>query len=107
MRYKKPPPTHLVDEADIETTDYNDGSDEDMFAKESIAIAANKIFDRYKKEHAENNLDEAETINYVDDIALVDVRENKNAKIAAEKITEKYKRLACKKTQTNTCGSNY
>ena len=97
MRYKKPPPTHLVDEADIEITDYNDGCDEDMFAEESIVIAANKIFDRYKKEHAENNLDEAETINYVDDIALVDVRENKNAKIAAEKITEKYKRLACKK----------
>ena len=107
MRYKKPPPTHLVDEADIETTDYNDGSDEDMFAKESIVIAANKIFDRYKKEHAENNLDEGETINYVDNITLVDVRENKNAKIAAEKITEKYERLACKKTQTNTCGSNY
>ena len=34
-----------------------------MFAKESIVIAANKIFDRYKKEQVENNLDEAETIN--------------------------------------------
>ena len=97
MRYEKPPPTHLVDEAYIETTDYSDGSDEDMFPKESIVIAANKIFDRYKKEDAENNLDEAETINYVDDINLSDVRESKSAKIAAEEITEKYKRLACKK----------
>ena len=68
-----------------------------MFAKESIVIAANKIFDRYKKEQAESNLDEAETINYVDDMNLADVRENKNAKIAAKKITEKYKRLARKR----------
>ena len=97
MRYKKPPPTFLVDEADVETTDYNNDSDEDMFAKESIVIAANKIFDRYKKERAENNLDEAETINYVDDTNLADVRENKNAKIAAKIITAKYKRLARKR----------
>ena len=76
MRYKKPPPTFLVDEADVETTDYNNDSDEDMFAKESIVIAANKIFDRYKKERAENNLDEAETINYDDDTNLADVKEN-------------------------------
>ena len=97
MRYKKLPPTFLVDEADIETIDYNDGSDKDMFARESIVIAANKIVDRYKKEQAENNLNEAETINYVDDTNLADVRENKNAKIAAKKITEKYKRLARKR----------
>ena len=94
MRYKKPPSNFLVDEADIETIDYNDGSDEDMLAKESIAIAANKIFDRYKKEQTENNLYEAETINYADDTNLADVRENKNAKIAAKKVSEKYKRLA-------------
>ena len=95
MRYKKPPPTFLVDEADIEAIDYNDGSDEDMFSKESIVIAANKTFDRYKKEQAENNLDEAKT-NYVDDTNLANVRKIENAKIAAKKITEKCKRLACK-----------
>ena len=94
MRYKKLPPAFLVDEADVETIDYNNDSDEVMFAKESIVIAANKIFDRYKEEEAENNLDEAETINYVDDTNRDAVRENKNAKIAAKKITEKYKRLA-------------
>ena len=97
MTYKTPPPTFLVDEAGIKTIDYNNGSDEDMFAKENIVIAANKIFDRYKKQRAENNLDEAETINYVDDTNLADVKENKNAKIAAKKITEKYKRLARKR----------
>ena len=54
MRYKKLPPAFLVNEADVETFDYNNDSDEVMFAKESIVIAANKIFDRYKKEEAEN-----------------------------------------------------
>ena len=97
MRYKKPPPTFLVDEADIETIDYNDDSEEDMFAKESIVIVTNKISDRCKKEQAENNLDEAETMNYVDDTNLADVRQNKNAKIAAKIITAKYKRLARKR----------
>ena len=97
IRYKKPPPTFLVDAADVETTDYSNDSDEDMFAKESIVIAANKIFHKYKKERAENNLDEAETISYVEDTNLADVKENKNAKIAAKKITEKYKRLSFKR----------
>ena len=97
MRYEKPPPSFLVDEADVERTDYNNDSDEDMFAKESIVIAANKIFHKYKKERAENNLDEAETISYVEDTNLADVKENKNAKIAAKKITEKYKRLSFKR----------
>ena len=88
MRYKKTPRTFVVDEADIEKIDYNNDSDDDMFAKESIVIAANKIFDKYK-----NNLDKAETTYYVDDTDLADVKENKNAKIVAKKITEKYKRL--------------
>ena len=87
MRYKKPPPTFLVDEADVETIDYNNDSDNDMFAKESIVIATNEILNKYK-----NDLDEAETINYVDDTNLADVKENKNAKITAKKITEKYKK---------------
>ena len=80
MKYKKPPSTFLVDEADVETIDYNDDSDEDMFAKGSIVIAANKIFDKYKKEQAENNLDEAETINYVDDTNLAMSKKTKMQK---------------------------
>ena len=63
-----------------------------MFTKESIVNAVNKIFDKYK-----NNLDKAETINYVDDTDLADVKENKNAKIAAKKVTEKHKRLGRKR----------
>ena len=68
-----------------------------MFAKESIVTVPNKISDRCKKEQAENNLDEAETMNYVDDTNLAHVRQNKNAKIAAKIITAKYKRLARKR----------
>ena len=143
MRFKKP--TLLVDEADLETTDYNDEPNEDIFANESILAAANKVFDfgkykkeqaakinelkqqhiddelfvnesvlaaankvfdfnRYKKEQAsaldwynklevENDVHQTETINYVDDLNLDDVKENKNAIIASKKITDKYKKL--------------
>ena len=54
MRYKKPPPTFFIDEADLETIDYNNDNDEDLFAKESILATANKVFDydRFKKERA-------------------------------------------------------
>ena len=103
MRLKKPPPTFLVDEADLETIQYNDEANEDIFANESILTAANKVldFDKYKKEQAsaqdrynklkaENDLEQAETINYVDDLNLDDVRENKNARIAAKMISNKY-----------------
>ena len=41
MRFKKP--TLLVDEADLETIDYNDEPNEDIFANESILAAANKV----------------------------------------------------------------
>ena len=99
----------LVNEEDVETIDYNKYSDEDMLTKDSIdiaankildkykksnedkhdeqsvAVAANKILDRYKKYQAESNLDKADTINYVDDIDIADLKENKNAAIAAKK----------------------
>ena len=41
MRFKKP--TLLVDEADLETIDYKDEPNEDIFANESILAAANKV----------------------------------------------------------------
>ena len=44
MTYEK-----TVNEDDVETIDYNNDSDKDMFAKNSIVIAANKISDKYKK----------------------------------------------------------
>ena len=52
---KRPPKTFLVDEADLETIDYQGDLKEDLFANKSILAAANKVFDfnRYKKEQAE------------------------------------------------------
>ena len=91
MRFKKP--TLLVDEADLETIDYKDEPNEDIFANESILAAA---LGRYNKLKAENNLDQAETIN-VDNLNLDDVKENKNAIIASKKITDKYKKLSRKR----------
>ena len=54
MRLKKPPSSFLVNEADLETIQYNDEPNEDIFANESILAAANKVFDfdKYKKEQA-------------------------------------------------------
>ena len=75
MRYKKPPPTFLVDEADVETIDYNNDSDEDMFTKESVLITANKTFDRYKKKQADD-----------------DVYSKKCVVTAANKIFDRYKK---------------
>ena len=91
----------LVNEEDVETIDYNKYSDEDMLTKDSIdiaankildkykksnedkhdeqsvAFAANKILDRYKKYQVENNLNKADTINYVDDIDIADMNKTK------------------------------
>ena len=91
----------LVNEEDVETIDYNKYSDEDMLTKDSIdiaankildkykksnedkhdeqsvAFAANKILDRYKKYQVENNLDKADTINYLDDIDIADMNKTK------------------------------
>ena len=91
----------LVNEEDVEPIDYNKYSDEDMLTKDSIdiaankildkykksnedkhdeqsvAFAANKILDRYKKYQVENNLDKADTINYVDDIDIADMNKTK------------------------------
>ena len=50
MRYKQPPPTFLVDEKDIETIDYNNDTNiDDFISNRSVAIAANKIKNKYKK----------------------------------------------------------
>ena len=154
MGLKRPPPTFLVNEADLERIQYNDESSEDTFANESILAAANKVFnldkykkpqaaaidefkqhqtndepfvnesvlaaankvfdfDKYKKEQAsaldrynklkaENDLQQAETINYVDDLNLDDVRENKNARIAAKKISDKYRKTRKRKRPKST-----
>ena len=42
-------------------------------------------------------MNDSETIKYVDDINLEDVRDNKNLKIAAKKISDKYRKLRKRK----------
>ena len=102
---KRPKRTYLVNEVneeDIDTIDYNEPLQDDVFAGESIVNAANKVmdFEQFKKEQEErlqeyNNqlLNDAETINYVNDVSLDDVRENKNLKMVAKKISDKYKKI--------------
>ena len=85
MRLKKSPPTFLVDEADLETIQYNDEPNEDIFANESIIEAANKDFDfnKYIKELAEA-IDELKQ-QQIDDELFV----NKSILAAANKNTQK------------------
>ena len=45
----------------------------------------------------ENLLENSETINYVDDIHLDDVKDNNNLEISASKISEKYRKLRKRK----------
>lgn len=98
MRYKKPLPSFIVNEADIETIDYNDDTNlDDFVSNKSTTIAANKIRNKYKKMRTKRNnipfdvneIEQADAINYVDDVTLDDVKQNKNALITAKKITEK------------------
>ena len=111
MRYKKPPPTFLVDEEAIGTIDYRDDTSiDDVLSNKSATIAANKIKNKYKKMRAKKNtlpfnIDEterADTINYVDDTDIADVRQNKNALITAKKITDKHKRLSRKRKRNKS-----
>ena len=87
---------------------YDDEPQEDLFRGESILEAANRVldFEAFKKQQKEaiNNFNEkllknAETINYVDDINLDDVKDNKNLKISAKKISDKYKKLRKRKAE--------
>ena len=73
---------------------------------ESILAAANKVLDcdEFKKQQAkainnynQNLLENAETIIYVDDINLDDVKDNKDLKITSKKISEKYRKLRKRK----------
>ena len=76
------------------------------FMGESILAAANKVldFDEFKKQQAkaidhynQNLLENAETINYVDDTNLDYVKDNKDLKIPAAKMSEKYRKLRKRK----------
>ena len=108
---KRPKRTYLVNEEDIDTIDYNEPPQEDLFAGESIINAANKVidFEQFKKEqekrlqeYKDQLLNDVETINYVDNVNLDNVRENKNLKIAAKKISDKYKKIRRKRKATTS-----
>ena len=77
-----------------------------MFKGESILAAAKKVFDfnKFKKQQEDtiknfndNFLQNTETIHYVDDINLDDVKDNKNLTISAKKISDKYRKLRKRK----------
>ena len=77
-----------------------------MFKGESILTAAKKVFDfnKFRKQQEytiknfnDNFLQNTETIHYVDDINLDDVKDNKNLTISAKKISDKYRKLRKRK----------
>ena len=89
---KKPKNIYLVNAEDLETLNY-DETQEDLFEGESILAAAKKVldFDEFKPEqerklqqYNDQLMNDAETINYVDDITLEYVRDNKNLEINTE-----------------------
>ena len=108
---KRPKRTYLVNKEDIDTIDYSEPPQEDLFAGESIINAANKLIDfkQFKKEqekrlqeYNDQLLNNAETVNYVYDVNLDDVRENKNSKMAPKKISDKYKKTRRKRKATTS-----
>ena len=103
---KKPKETFLVNEEDLETIVYDPEEQEDLFAGESIVAATNKVlnYEEFKKQQAkeidnvnQDLFENAETVNYVDDINLEDVKDNKDLKITSKKISEKYRKLKKKR----------
>ena len=103
--FKKPKKTYLVNEEDLDTVMY-DKPQQDLFERESVLAAANKVFDFKKfqqnqkqilENYKERHLNDAKTINYADDLNLDDVVEKKNLKIAAKQISDKYRKLRKRK----------
>ena len=123
MRQKRPQKTFLVDEEDIETIDYTNEPQEDLFSSESILAKVNEVFDfeRFKKEQAEaldemkreklfanksilaaaNNVFDFEKFRNQQKDAIREFKEqqlsakseNRNAEITAKKIREKHKKM--------------
>ena len=92
-----------MNEEDLETESYNEPH---LFAGESIIAAANKMidFDEFQREqeqklqkYNDQLINDAETIKYVDNINLEAVIDNKNLKITAKKISDKYRKLRKRK----------
>ena len=101
ISYKKaalPPP---VDTDDTGTVTYT------VAPKMGAIITANKIKNKYKKMMAKNRplpfdlheIEQGDTIDYVDDTNVADINLNRNAAIAAKKISEKYKNIRWKRNR--------
>ena len=102
---KKPKKTYLVNEENLETINY-DEPQEDLLEGKSILAATNKVldFDKFKREHEkklqqynDQLMNDAETVKYIDDLNLEDVRDIKNLKITAKKVSDKYRKLRKRK----------
>ena len=88
---KRPKKTYLVNEENLETTDYNEPQ-EDLFWGESIVEAANKVLDfKAFKKGQTNALKEMKKKNS---------KSKKSAVITAKKISQKYKNLKQKTKKT-------
>ena len=64
-------------------------------------------FDKFNEEQAEDMddfkqklVEDAETINYADDLDINDLKENKNLKITAKKISDKYRKQRKRRAAT-------
>ena len=87
----------------------NEKIDEELFLNESVLAATNKVFDynKFKKQQQDaiqnfndKLLDDAKTITYANDLSLDDIKENKNLKISAKKISDKYRKLTKRRAAT-------
>ena len=101
---KRPKKIYLVNEEDLETIDYNEELQEDLFRGESIVEAANKVLDfkafKKQQEAAINNFNlkrkAKEEVKLADIIKVPKKRKTKKEKaalLAAKKISKKYKIL--------------
>ena len=102
---KKKKKTYLVNEEDLETIQYDDGPQEDLFKGESVLEAANKVldFDEFKKqqESAINNFNQNKR-KAIEEVKTADIikvpkkrkqQQGKAALIVAKKISKKYKNI--------------
>ena len=102
---KKTKKTYLVNGEDLETIQYDNDPQEDLFKGESVIEAANKVldFDEFKKqqESAINNFNKNKR-KAIEEVKIADIikvpkkrkqQKDKAALIAAKKISKKYKNI--------------
>lgn len=106
-------PLSLNNLAEKESIVYNDERNlNGVRSNKNAKIAASKISKKYKKMRAKKNslpfsleeIEEAYTENYNDNTNLTDVNLNKNAAIAAKKISDKYKKIRGKRKRDMPIG---